>query len=182
MFKLTVPAAHFLRSKWVNLCLYSCFAFHERIRAGPEFSSLQDIPHNVRICWSYLWKRRKCRGEESWENGCAGVRVPTEIPARMLCTSVIYMKCLFNSFSVLTLKKERVVFSQRLSFLLRALACCSGWLKLSEQSLLVCAPYPGVRPYPHCPLLAHCWSGRRRLCWRVVQSHLRERWTCQTGF
>lgn len=86
----------------------------------------------------------------------------TEIPARMLllCPSVIYMKCIFNSFSVLILK-ERVVFSQRLSFLLRALACCSGWLKLSEQSLLVCAPYPGGRPYPHCPLLAHLLIGQK---------------------
>lgn len=59
---------------------------------------------------------------------------------------------------------------------------CSGWLKLSEQSLLVSAPCPGGRPYPEYPLLAHRRPGSRLVCWRVVQSHLRERWTCETWF
>lgn len=59
---------------------------------------------------------------------------------------------------------------------------CSGSLKLSEQSLLVSAPCPGGRPYPGYPLLAHCWPGSSLVCWRVVQSHLRERRTCETWF
>lgn len=166
-------------------CMYQC----PKLGWNTKFVHFRILRTMWGFCWSwsYFWKRGECRGEESWENWYEGISFVqnTDFPLAFchfyvcLCPdfSVQFLFCSFiwdwrGGFSL----SKDVLFAGELWH------ACSGWLKLSEQSLLVSAPCPGGRPYPGYPLLAHCRPGSRLVCWRVVQSHLRERWTCETWF
>lgn len=180
----------------VSRCLCSCWAFHSELActnvsswAGTQSSFIAGYCAQCEDLLKlelFLEERRVQR----WRIMGKLVRGYKFLPKYGLPFSFLSFLCLFMSRLSVQFLFCSFIWDWRGGFSLskdvlfagELWHACSRWLKLSEQSLLVSAPCPGGRPYPDYPLLAHCRPGSRLVCWRVVQSHLRERWTCETWF
>lgn len=165
----------------VNQYLCSCRAFHlelacTNVRVGLE--------HKVRFIAGYcaqcedllklelfLEERRVQRWRIMGKlvRGCAfhpKYRLPSSFLS-FLCLFMSRLSVQFLFCSFIWDWRGGFSFSKAVFFAGELWHACSGWPKLSEQSLLVSAPCPGGRPYPDYPLLAHCRPGSRLVCWWV---------------